>query len=402
MGQKPRNVLLVWELGGSLGHLARLRPVARALQQKGHKVSLAVRQAGGIHHLPNGLSVFPLPTPSRGKVPDPIREPANFADILFNDGITLRDQRQGVLRSTRHLIDLVQPDLVAGDFSPWTLLALQGSGIPQALLGTGFACPPPEPPLPDLRAWQDHYPERIAATEAQVVAAINEQLDLQGCAPVPGVGALFKRVENNFLCTFAELDHYPDRSSERSDRGQYMGVWSDLAGAEPHWPQGEGPKVFGYLKHFRGLTRFLDQLEHSGARCLIFTAAPVNPEHWGKGNLSVITEPLDMQQVMSECELVICHAGHGTTATALLAGRPVMALPMLVEQYHTGVNVERMGAGISVNIDQVDTAIEACQTMLGSDRYAAAARNFAKSHETFSSNKAIDQTVTRLLQTVES
>ena len=39
----PLDVLFAWELGGGLGHIARLKPLAEAMQRKGLSVAFAVR-----------------------------------------------------------------------------------------------------------------------------------------------------------------------------------------------------------------------------------------------------------------------------------------------------------------------------------------------------------------------
>src|SRR4051794_39001978 len=39
----PHDILFTWELGGGLGHIARLRPLAEAMQGLGRSVAFAVR-----------------------------------------------------------------------------------------------------------------------------------------------------------------------------------------------------------------------------------------------------------------------------------------------------------------------------------------------------------------------
>ena len=41
------TVLLNWELGGGLGHMMQLAPLARALVARGHKVYVALRDVAG-------------------------------------------------------------------------------------------------------------------------------------------------------------------------------------------------------------------------------------------------------------------------------------------------------------------------------------------------------------------
>ena len=41
------NLLLAWELGGGLGHVARLQGLGRLLREDGHKLTYAYRNPGG-------------------------------------------------------------------------------------------------------------------------------------------------------------------------------------------------------------------------------------------------------------------------------------------------------------------------------------------------------------------
>ena len=40
------NLLLAWELGGGLGHVARLQGLGRLLREDGHKLTYAFRNPG--------------------------------------------------------------------------------------------------------------------------------------------------------------------------------------------------------------------------------------------------------------------------------------------------------------------------------------------------------------------
>ena len=56
-------VLVVWEHGGNLGHLARLLPVARALRERGHAVVFAVAQPRAVAPLLAGAGVTIVQAP---------------------------------------------------------------------------------------------------------------------------------------------------------------------------------------------------------------------------------------------------------------------------------------------------------------------------------------------------
>lgn len=396
MGQMQNsNILLTWEFGEDLGHIARLRPVAAALRELGHRVFFASSKFRGTNRLPPWLDVLPAPALPTHTGSDRIREPATFADVLFNSGFTDAQALAGAVRAWRGLFGLVRPDAVVLDYSPLALLALQGTGIPSLLLGTGFACPPDQRPLPDIRAWQNHYPERMRMTEDAVLAALNRQLVLQDQPELGSVGALFERADANCLATFPELDHYPGRSSPKAE---YVGVWSELGGDAPAWPDGEGPRVFAYLKPFRGLPKLLDHLVASGLPCLVFLPASMDVGRWQSETLSVVDQPLDMDRVTAECDLAILHAGHGSTARMLLAGKPILQLPFNVEQHHTAENTERLGAGLAMRLDQpMEEILAGFDRLAREDAFRQSAQAFAARYRAFNSQEAMEGVVRGVL-----
>ncbi|MEQ9395819.1 glycosyltransferase [Haliea sp.] len=397
---RPLTVLLTWELGDDLGHLGRLLPLAAKLQQRGHRVLLAARNLRRVGLVPPGLPVLPAPGLAAGSVADRIREPATFADILYNEGFTLPGMLDGAVRAWRDLISLVQPDIVVQDFSPSCLLALQGLPIRSVLLGTGFACPPDTPELPDIRAWQNHYPERLQLTEQGVLEALNHQLERQRQPHLASIGELYTRVDANCLATFAELDHYPQRPTAPGVATAYCGVWSGLGGRQPNWPEGEGQRIFAYLKPFRGLNALLSQLQQSGHRALVYLPGEDYRARWQSDSLRIEDAPLDLEQVGTQCDLALLHAGHGSTATMLLAGKPVLQLPMNVEQYHTAQNTERLGAGLVASLSEHASITTALERMLASKDYRRAAADFSSRYSGYDSRQALAVAADRILACV--
>jgi len=91
--------------------------------------------------------------------------------------------------------------------------------------------------------------------------------------------------------------------------------------------------------------------------------------------------PLRMADVLRNCDLVICHAGHGTVSAALETGVPVLALPTQLEQYLTGRRVEAMGAGRLVKPeDPVPDYRALVGGMLGDGSLREAAGAYAARH----------------------
>jgi UDP:flavonoid glycosyltransferase YjiC (YdhE family) len=58
-----------------------------------------------------------------------------------------------------------------------------------------------------------------------------------------------------------------------------------------------------------------------------------------------LVEWVSYSQTMPECDLVICHAGHGTMARALASGAPVLAVPHVGDMAENAARVDWAGAG---------------------------------------------------------
>jgi UDP:flavonoid glycosyltransferase YjiC (YdhE family) len=84
-----------------------------------------------------------------------------------------------------------------------------------------------------------------------------------------------------------------------------------------------------------------------------------------------------------ECDLAVLNGGHGVTCEMLLAGKPVLAVPLVLEQQMTGDAVKRVGAGESAPPRRGEPWEWAGRAKLEEDCYATAARRFADRYAAF-------------------
>lgn len=96
---------------------------------------------------------------------------------------------------------------------------------------------------------------------------------------------------------------------------------------------------------------------------------------------------LDLAQVGREYDVAVLNANHGTLTELLLAGRPVLQLPLALEQRLLAEAVCRTGAGeiappVRGRAPEIERKLD---LMLADDggRYAAAAQRFAERHADF-------------------
>lgn len=382
---RPRTVLFAWELGAGLGHLMQMRALAEGLARLGYRVIVCLREidrAGAVFRHP-GIRVVQAPICSGCAAR--YARPRNYAEMLCNVGFG----SDGVLSTRagawRELLVTYAPDLLVVDHSPTALLAARGLGMRVALLGSGFCCPPDSAHAAEwgsIRTGGDEDGEDAPQKAGEeLLARTNRILDQWRAPRLDRLGALYSDPDVNFLCTFPELDHFPSRPGAE--------YWGPTVGEAPvgasgaEWPAGGRPRAFVYLKRSPETAHVLAALRELALPTLAYVddASRVLRRRLESPIVRVADAPLDVPRVVRECDLAILNGGHGVTAEVLLAGKPLLFVPLAHEQRMTADAVGRLGAGRSCSArsaDEVRAALEAlltggCGAAAGrfADRYAA-------------------------------
>lgn len=371
--------LFAWELGGDYGHLARLLPVALELRTRGHEVVFAVRDLMGAEKLltPHGIRSYQAPLWLRKvtKLPDPI----SYPELLMRFGYLNATALTGICRAWRNLIDLLAPDVVVLDHAPTALLATRGLPLARVNFGDGFCIPPRGRPMPHLRWWLRENMVRVQDSEQHAVTTANQVLLALDAPTMAGMGEL-RDCDATLMCTFAELDHYPNRNET-----DYLGpIFSLGQGIDLAWPQAPGPRVFAYLKpEYAGLDNILTALHKAGASALVHVpgAARKTLQTFSTGSMLVSPDPLDMTAMRTGCDLAICHGGAGTTAALLLAGKPLMVFPMQMEQTMSAHRLAATGAAVVLAAEASAQMPRLLKKSLADSTMAQAAQAFAQRHQ---------------------
>lgn len=379
--------LFAWELGGDYGHLARLLPVALDLRSRGHAVVFAVRDLMGAEKLlsPHGLQYYQAPLWLRKVTQLP---PAiSYPELLMRFGYLKADALIGICRAWRNLIALLQPDAIVLDHAPTALLATRGLGLARINFGDGFCIPPHSRPMPHFRWWQRENMARLHDSEQHAVATANQVLLALDAPTLAGLSEL-RDCDATLMCSFAELDHYPQRVED-----DYLGpIFSLGQGVELPWPVGGGPKIFAYLKpEFAGLDAILSGLHGCGASVLahIPGAARQTLQKFSSGTMVVSPEPLDIAQMRAGCDLAVCHGGAGTTAAMLLAGKPLMLFPMQMEQTMAAHRLASLGVAVVLAPEAGAQLPRLLKQTLANPSLAQAAQAFAQRHQGYEQTNTI-------------
>jgi UDP:flavonoid glycosyltransferase YjiC (YdhE family) len=389
-----KTVLFAWELGGNLGHLGEILPVATALHRHGHRVTLALRDLGEARPLLQAQPFALLPAPvSRVRVTG--RPPsASYAEVLLKRGYLDLDALLPLVDAWNRLFEQAQPDLLITSYAPTALVAARGRGFPVAMLGTGFYSPPRAEPIPPFRTWEPVPIARLVQSERLALETINRVLAARGQPPLGRLADLFDLAED-FLCTFPELDHYAGRMDQR----YWLPLTGGVSGVAPAWPRGDGARVSGYLRAgHRPVEGALAALRESELRAVVFVPdlAPRVRSRWAARNLVLSERPIDLGAAFAQADLFVGYAGLGTALRALLAGVPMLSLPMHAEQFITAMNVQRLGAGLVLPEHAKPADVRAALLGLaGEPSFREAARRFAARHADYDPAAALEAIVAR-------
>ena len=375
------RILLCWELGGGLGHLVPLAETGRELERAGHEVAFALRDlayANALLDLP-GTRIYQAPV----LLPlwrDNDVLPETFTDILYAIGYRDANRLTGLLAGWRQIYNDFNPDLIVHDHSPTAMAAARGLDIPAVgLARSGFTLPPAVSPMPDLRGGDPGNREPQLARERQVTDHLNKALVNLGLPTIKSIGELFE-LDGRVLLSVPELDAYGPR-----DNVDYWGPLEHGRGATPEWPtpaRDDGKKIFVYVKGFATRDALLASLAGSGHSVLAHIGG-MDARDCARHSTATMTlspEIIDIRQALADCDLVVTHGG-SLVASALLAGKPVLTLPLYLEQQITAEKLQAWGAGLNAPQRQPRGMETKLHQLLEDPSFAAAARSIAAKYE---------------------
>jgi UDP:flavonoid glycosyltransferase YjiC (YdhE family) len=368
------RILFVWELGKGFGHLAPYIDLVDGLQKRGHQVVFATRDVGNTEKLFGSKGVVALQAPiMMHNVANPYRVQYNFSHLLHNIGFAEARSIFGLVKAWRHIYKYSQPDLALFDHSPTALLAAKPYKFKRIVSGSGFLIPPAARPLPLMRYWQQYDMDRLAKEEAQLLATINRIQEGFKLPPLKSVAEIYD-ADRQFLLSFQELDHYPNRPN-----GNYVGMFSPPEhGVAPAWPGNAPRRIFAYLHPFRQIGELLGVLAKENFSVIVY--GPEIPDTVKKKaqseRLVFSAQPLDIRKVAEDCNFAVTNGTFGTTAAFLLYGKPVLAVPTNLERVMVARRLVAVGAGLAVRPDKTENLSKAINNLLSSGKFREAAKTF--------------------------
>jgi hypothetical protein len=262
------------------------------------------------------------------------------------------------------------------------------------------------------RPWAPLRPAEVArdpapalAVEAEVLSRVNWLLGNWGEEPLERLSQLYE-VET-FLTTFPELDHFRDRVGAWY-WGPAMAAGGAGGGEAPQWPEGEGRRAFAYLKATPSAGDVIRTLARLGCSTLAYLdgATPAMRQRLRSKTVHVADKRLDAARAAAECDVAVLNGGHGVVAEMLLAGKPILAVPLVLEQQMTAAALRRLGAGDAAPPRRGEpwewTGRAKLEAVLGDERYAEGARRFAQRYAKFDAAAQREAMLGRAVELLDS
>jgi UDP:flavonoid glycosyltransferase YjiC (YdhE family) len=344
--------LFGWEFGSGLGHVSPISEFARRLTSRGHEVQAITCDPYASYKAFGDFSIpcYSLPKPLK---PSKKIKALTMASVLYNVGYHSSAALAVNLAAWRALIRALSPDVMIVNYAPSGILGARSLNVPVLQFGTGFEVPPLEVPIPGLSLNGKLPEDKVRTLENGVTGKINRALKRLGMPGIQHLKDAFT-ADRNLLVTLPELDHYRERKG-----GEYIGPLISIPfDTPPDWPPGaKGSKrVFCYLKaKHEGTKNMLEALSKANASALAYVSGlrASDSSSYASDTLHFSAQPVNLQRACKEADVVVCHAGHGTIAAAILNGARLLLLPesRKGEQWINAKNVLRLRAGLLIGRD---------------------------------------------------
>jgi len=209
--------------------------------------------------------------------------------------------------------------------------------------------------------------------------ALNAARETLGLPPLADLFEQLNKADKILLGTSRAFDFAPEPlQSPFVYAGPYL--------ADPAWaasfapPAGDAPLVIVsfsslYQAQEAVLNRVIEALGRLPVRGLVTTGPTLTPEEFPAPDNVTVVRSAPHGALLAEAALFVTHAGHGSTLRPLMAGVPLLCLPMGRDQNDNATRVIARGAGLRLAPDAgVDAIAAAITELLDAPSYRSAAK----------------------------
>ena len=327
-----RRVLIAWEIGGNLGHLGRLLPIATELVARGYSVSFAVpegaRSANWLRE--RAWSVVEIPRGPNTSYND--RAASWHGDWFLQSGFGDVAATVDRLKRWTTLMLELKPDLVLLDYAPFVTYASHALSIDYFVLGTGFCVPSQFDKPTYFRPW-DKEACTLADLRQQTLNEKFVQLRRMFSAKCAQNFSELFAASHVKMCTYAELDHFPNRRY----LPEYLGAtWSDFGADQSiKFSTISRQKALCYVNGEEGSYLATIQALLKLNLEVIAIAPKMTKDSMlrlSDPRLTVTSNPINLKLLVEQSDVLISHGGLGFVARGLVLKKKIFLLPLYAEQ----------------------------------------------------------------------
>jgi len=358
---------------------------AKGLMARGHQVLAISERCNVPDAAALGVPFLSWPTaPSRAdKKPesDPLKDWEAASPLAVIAGLVnglMCGPAAAYAADTVQAIDDFQPDVVvAQELLLGSMAGAEARGKPLALFAANVWSLPTLPGAPVFGAGlppardaeeADAYARVIALTRSMFqmgLPALNAARAGLGLDPLADIFAQLDVARRILLATSRAFDF--DASPPEPFRyvGPYLGDPAWALPWSPPWPASDQRPLalVSFSSFYQAqddtLRRVIEALGTLDVRALVTLGPVLKREDFPAPENVFVVASAPHSAIYPDASVVITHAGHGTTLRPLMAGAPLLCLPMGRDQPDNAIRVTERGAGLRLPQDATPAAIAA-------------------------------------------
>jgi hypothetical protein len=237
------------------------------------------------------------------------------------------------------------------------------------------------------------------AAEERVLQNVNRVCDRFHVPLLRRFDQVLTAVDEPYLMTFRELDHFPHRRNP-----MYWGPAPLPKASPPVWPVADGPKVLAYLKPFPALPAVFEHLRAQRYPTLVLGSEMpgIVKSAFTGSTIDFPSTLVDVGHAVRDCDLTITNASHAVTAASLLAGKPVVMIPIVLEQAILAKRIVESGVGIWAYPHKPVDIVSAIHSVIRNPVYRRRAEEFATRYRSFDAQESITRMAASIDQLARS
>jgi UDP:flavonoid glycosyltransferase YjiC (YdhE family) len=346
------------------GHIGPVIPFAHALLRDNNEVVVLTPASAAPMITAAGLDHHPIPDP-----PDEPRTPIfakartldpDAANALVASDLFVRVDTRAAYPHVVAAIERHEPDVVLYDLADFAAgLAAEAMGVPAVSIGVS----------PGIHL------QRLALSIAEALDEVRAEL---GLAPDPRLERLTRTPSFTLIPPALELP-----GTEPST--ELLRFRTETPPPRPlpdWWRNDDWPLVhltLGTVVPIPGLYRAaIDALTELPVRVLVTVGRDGDPAELDPVPPNVhVARWVPLADVMPHAAAIVCHGGSGTLTGALAAGVPAVVVPMIADQFENARRITDLGAGLTVEPEDLVRLPDAVRALLADRSYRQAAEDAA-------------------------